>query len=78
MTLAETSAVRYGDQGLRRGDLVPMRFGDQTITSVLSECSISWTESDGLLVKPAVGQITTPYRALTALIASLIRDRRVA
>jgi hypothetical protein len=80
--LAETSVFRYGGTGgIRVGDRVRIEVGDGVlIEDTLRTVTLGWTRDAGVLVTPAIGDITdnteTAFAQALAKIAAGVRDLR--
>lgn len=82
VNLAETETFRYGGPaGVHVGDRVSLEVGPGiVITDMLRSVTLNWTRDDGLVVEPAIGEISNnPDQQIAQAIASLatgVRDLR--
>lgn len=74
LELSETKHFRYGGDGLRIGDRVSAKIGDQIFTDTLREVQLSW-DQEGDQAKPVVGQRTDdPDVTIAKRLRALKRD----
>jgi hypothetical protein len=82
VTLAETGVFRYGGPGgLHIGDRVELVVGDAlAITDTLRTVTLAWTREAGLVITPAIGDITDnldrAFADALATVAAGVRDLR--
>lgn len=73
--LSETDDFRYGVT-INRGDTVPIQLvGAPLVTDTVTEAQFDWTDTDGLVVTPHVGDTTTTFEEITAAALAQVAAR---
>ena len=75
--LSESGMFRYGEKGVRVGDIVTVDIGGSQRTDVLRECTLAFNRESGPTQTPVIGAIDqTPERKTALFIARLAQGLR--